>query len=118
MNTTGKALHQFNPLPETRFDIWLLGRKTWDRFVLEVVINDLPRLIDSPKPSGGQIMLDVGYDQGKLFIFLNNAFNQAILTGFFLSVVEPQRPWVKSRRRSPLDKREETLLNLIAVKLV
>jgi hypothetical protein len=77
MNTTGKALHQFNLLPETGFGIRLLGSKTWVQFVLEAAINDLARLINSPKPSGCQIMFAVGCGQDKSFKFLKSAFNKS-----------------------------------------
>ena len=77
----GKDLDSRNYVPETRFGIWFLGSQTWVQFVLEVAINDLKRLIGQPKPSGFQVMLDVGCGQGKSFKFLKNSFDPAILIG-------------------------------------
>lgn len=81
MNEPGKDLDKLEFVPETRFGIWFLGSKTWVQFVLEVAINDLNRLIGHSKPSGCQMLLDVGCGQGKSFKFLKNTFNPAALIG-------------------------------------
>jgi ubiquinone/menaquinone biosynthesis C-methylase UbiE len=81
VNGTGKDLKKSSFVPETRFGIWFLGSQTWVRFVLEVAINDLARLIGQSKPSSCHTMLDVGCGQGKSFKYLKKTFNPSTLIG-------------------------------------
>lgn len=71
--------HDF--VPETRFGIWFLGSQTWVKFVLEVALDDLARLVGERRPPGYGIVLDVGCGQGKSFRLLKRKFSPDTLIG-------------------------------------
>ncbi len=68
-------------VPETRFGIWFLGSETWVKFVLEVAVNDLARLIGRQRRSDYDLVLDVGCGQGKSFRLLKQKFSPRTLMG-------------------------------------
>jgi ubiquinone/menaquinone biosynthesis C-methylase UbiE len=68
-------------VPETRFGIWFLGSETWVKFVLEVAVADLVRLIGAQDQPRDGLVLDVGCGQGKSFRLLNERFSPATLMG-------------------------------------
>jgi ubiquinone/menaquinone biosynthesis C-methylase UbiE len=74
-------LNKHDFVPETRFGIWFLGSQTWVRFVLEVAVADLARLIGPRSRHDRGLVLDVGCGQGKSFRLLKQAFNPATLIG-------------------------------------
>jgi ubiquinone/menaquinone biosynthesis C-methylase UbiE len=74
-------LNKHDFVPETRFGIWFLGSQTWVKFVLEVAVADLARLIGSRSCRDRGLVLDVGCGQGKSFRLLKQAFNPTTLIG-------------------------------------
>lgn len=106
LRNTGKNLDKCNYVPETRFGVWFLGSQTWVQFVLEVAINDLNRLIGHAKPSGYQVILDVGCGQGKSFKYLKKTFNPATLIGIDADAEVLE----KSRRQAQQDGVEVNLM--------
>jgi len=68
-------------VPETRFGIWFLGSETWVKFVLEVAINDLTRLIGQTSRRDYDVVLDIGCGQGKSFRLLKQQFSPRKLIG-------------------------------------
>ena len=71
--------HDF--VPETRFGIWSLGSQTRVKFVLEVAVADLSKLIGQPRPASYGLVLDVGCGQGKSFRLLHQTFTPHTLIG-------------------------------------
>ncbi len=80
MNAAG-TFNKLDHVPETRFGTWFLGSETWVKSVLEVALADLLNLIGSSRPTGVDVVLDVGCGQGKSFRLLKQAFNPQILIG-------------------------------------
>jgi ubiquinone/menaquinone biosynthesis C-methylase UbiE len=74
-------LNKFAFVPETRFGIWFLGSETWVRFVLEVAVEDLARLIGQQRQPDCELVLDVGCGQGKSFRLLQQKFSPRVLMG-------------------------------------
>jgi ubiquinone/menaquinone biosynthesis C-methylase UbiE len=74
-------LNTIDHVPDTRFGIWFLGTQTWVKFVLEVAVADLLKLIGNPPPTGVGMLLDVGCGQGKSFPLLMQAFRPQVLMG-------------------------------------
>lgn len=68
-------------VPETRFGIWFLGSETWVKFVLEVAVEDLVRLIGPQRRKECGVVLDIGCGQGKSFRLLKQRFNPRTLIG-------------------------------------
>jgi len=68
-------LNKYAFVPETRFGIWFLGSETWVKFVLEVAINDLTRVIGQPFRRDYDVVLDIGCGQGKSFRLLKQQFS-------------------------------------------
>lgn len=68
-------------VPETRFGIWFLGSETWVKFVLEVAVADLVKLIGRQQRPNHGIVLDVGCGQGKSFRLLKQKFSPHTLIG-------------------------------------
>ncbi len=68
-------------VPETRFGIWFLGSETWVKFVLEVAVEDLVRLLGRQRRSDYGLVLDVGCGQGKSFRLLQQKFSPRVLMG-------------------------------------
>ncbi len=80
LTDAGGNLNKHDFVPETRFGIWFLGSETWAKFVLEVAVADLVRLIGQPQQST-PVVLDVGCGQGKSFSLLKQKFNPQRLIG-------------------------------------
>ena len=68
-------MNKYAFVPETRFGIWFLGSETWVKFVLEVAINDLTRVIGQPFRRDYDVVLDIGCGQGKSFRLLKQQFS-------------------------------------------
>jgi ubiquinone/menaquinone biosynthesis C-methylase UbiE len=65
---------------ESRFGFWFLGTRTWEMRVVEVALEDLQRLIDSPRPAY-PVILDAGCGQGKAFHALAERFHPQRIIG-------------------------------------
>lgn len=74
-------MNKFAFVPETRFGIWFLGSETWVKFVLEVAVEDLARLIGRRRQPEYELVLDVGCGQGKSFRLLQQKFAPRVLMG-------------------------------------
>lgn len=68
-------------VPETPSGIWFLGSETWVRFVLEVAVEDLFRLIGKHHPPRDGLVRDIGCGQGKSFRLLRQKIKSARLIG-------------------------------------
>lgn len=77
----GEDLNDRAFVPETRFGIWFLGSETWIKFVLEVAVRDLTRLIGNERRANYDVVLDVGCGQGKSFRLLKQEFAPRRLIG-------------------------------------
>jgi ubiquinone/menaquinone biosynthesis C-methylase UbiE len=91
-------LNTIDHVPETRFGIWFLGTQTWVKFVLEVAVADLLKLIGNPRPSGVGVLLDVGCGQGKSFPLLMQAFRPQVLMGIDASQTILEKARLQAQR--------------------
>ncbi|RJF97223.1 class I SAM-dependent methyltransferase [Noviherbaspirillum saxi] len=66
---------------ETRFGIWFLGSPTWVKYVLEVAIADLARMLGTRRAPRYDVVLDVGCGQGQSFRLLKQQFSPRTLIG-------------------------------------
>jgi ubiquinone/menaquinone biosynthesis C-methylase UbiE len=67
-------------VPESRFGVWFLGTKTWERHVLARAIDNLERLIKNRKPTY-PVIVDIGCGWGLSFKMLESRFRAGRLIG-------------------------------------
>ncbi|EQD49025.1 Methyltransferase type 11, partial [mine drainage metagenome] len=69
-----------NFVSESRFGFWFLGTQTWEQHVVEAALDDLARLIETPR-AAYPVVLDAGCGQGKAFRVLSEKFKPRQLIG-------------------------------------
>jgi SAM-dependent methyltransferase len=74
------AQKQRNFVPESRFGFWFLGTRTWEKHVIEITLDDLLRLISTPRETY-PVVLDAGCGQGRALHLLHDRFHPQRLIG-------------------------------------
>lgn len=77
-------------VPETRFGFWFLGTNVWSRYVVEVALNDLARLM----PAGARkprVLLDAGCGPGVSLPLLDRYFQPERIIGLDIDPKEVRR---------------------------
>jgi SAM-dependent methyltransferase len=69
-----------NYIKETTFGIWFQGTETWFKYVLQVALNDLERLMNH-REDRYPIIFDVGCGHGRSFELLEEKFHPDRLVG-------------------------------------